>query len=64
MRLAGAHGRLAVTRLMRTLLKDRDQVRASIASIKEWDFENLIVAHGHNMVGGAHERFAAATEDL
>jgi hypothetical protein len=64
LRLAGAHGRLAVTRLMRTLLKDRDQVRASIASIKAWDFENLIVAHGHNMVGGARERFAAATEDV
>lgn len=64
LRLAGAHGRLSVSRLMRAMLKNRGQARTSIASIKEWDFENLIVTHGHNIVGGARERFAAATKDI
>ena len=64
LRLAGAHGRLAVSRLMRTMLKDREQVRTSIAAIRQWDFDNLVVTHGHNMKGGASERFADATKEL
>lgn len=64
LRLAGGHGRMAVSRLMRIGLKDRDKVRASIGRVLEWDFDNLIVTHGHNVRGGARERFLAATGDL
>jgi len=62
--LAGARGRLAVSRLMRSGFKDRPRLRDSIARILEWDFEKLIVAHGHVIEGDAKARFAAATRDL
>ena len=64
LRLAGAHGRLAVSRLMRTGLKDKGKVRAVIARILNWNFENVIVAHGHNIVGGGRVRFEEATIDV
>lgn len=64
LRLAGAHGRLAVSRLMRSGLKDRNRVRASIARVLEWDFENIVVTHGNNLMGGGRERFRKATSDV
>jgi len=64
LRLAGAHGRVAVSRLMRSGLKDKALVRASIDRVLAWDFDNLIVTHGNLIRGGAKERFAAATGDL
>jgi hypothetical protein len=62
--LAGARGRLAVSRLMRFGIKDKIKVRQTIEKILEWDFENVIVTHGHNIMGGGHERFAKATADV
>jgi len=64
LRLAGAHGRLAVSRLMRSLLKDRDKVRASVAKILEWDFENIVVTHGEIARGDGRRRLREATADL
>lgn len=64
LRLAGAHGRLAVSRLMRSLLKDRGAVRASVSQILEWDFDRLVVTHGENLRSDAKQRFREATADL
>jgi hypothetical protein len=64
LRLAGAHGRLAVSRLMRFVLKDRSKVRASIARIQSWDFERIIVSHGALVTRDAKRRFARATVDV
>ena len=64
LRLAGAHGRLAVSRLMRLLLKDREKVRAVIQRILEWDFERIVVTHGAILERDAHRRFRDATADL
>jgi len=64
LRLAGGHGGLKVSRLMRFSMKDRAAVRASLERILEWDFENLVVTHGANLRGGAKEAFRAATADL
>ena len=64
LRLAGGHGRMAVSRLMRFGIKDKAGVRSTIARILEWDFENVIVTHGHNVVGAGRERFREATKDV
>jgi hypothetical protein len=64
LRLAGAHGRLAVSRLMRFVFKDRAKVRASIARIHSWDFERIIMCHGTIVTHDARRRFAQATADL
>jgi len=45
-------------------MKDKDAVRATIARVLEWDFDKLVVTHGHNIAGGAKERFRAATGDV
>jgi hypothetical protein len=64
LRLAGAHGRLAVSRLMRSMLKDRKAVRASVERIAAWDFENIIVTHGRIVRGDGARLFRQATADL
>ncbi len=64
LRITGAHGRLAVSRLMRASLKDKTRVRAALARILEWDFDKIIVTHGHNIKSGGKERFREATGDI
>ena len=64
LRVAGAHGRMAVSRLMRFVLKDRAGARRTIARILEWDFDKVIVTHGHNVLSGGRTKFMAATHDL
>ena len=64
LRLAGGHGKLAVSRLMRAGMKDKQQVRATIDRILAWDFEKIIVAHGHNILANGRERFRQATRDV
>jgi hypothetical protein len=64
LRLAGGHGRMAVSRLMRTGLKDRSKVRGTIAKINEWDFDRVIVTHGHSIDSGGKAKFKEATRDL
>lgn len=64
LRLAGVHGKLAVSRLMRSMLNDRDALRPVLARILEWDFDRLIVTHGQNISSGAKRAFEDATADL
>jgi hypothetical protein len=64
LRLAGAHGRLAVSRLMRAGLKDKAKVRATIAQVLKWDFDKIIIGHGHNIKSSGKERFREATRDI
>jgi hypothetical protein len=64
LRLAGAHGRLAVSRLMRFLLKERDQVRASVKRVFEWDFDGIVVTHGEVLRRDGPRLLAEATADL
>ena len=64
LRLAGAHGRMAVSRLMRFMLKDRSRARSTIARILEWDFDNVVMAHGNVAVGGGRARFLEATSNV
>jgi len=45
-RLNGLHRGFAVSRLMRTLLRDPAATRASVDRMLAWDFERVIVTHG------------------
>jgi len=64
LRVAGAYGRLAVSRLMRSLLKDRSGLRDSVDRMLAWDFNRIIVTHGQNIESNAKQLFREATADL
>ena len=64
LRIAGAYGKLAVSRLMRSMLKDREKVREAVDRILAWDFERIIVTHGQNVAADAKRLFREATSDL
>jgi len=64
LRIAGAYGKLAVSRLMRSMLKDRSKVRDAVDRILAWDFDRIIVTHGQNVGANAKRLFSEATADL
>lgn len=64
LRLMGVHGRLAVSRLMRFALRDREKVRPVIDRILEWDFDRIIVTHGANVKHDGHRLLREATSGL
>lgn len=43
-------------------VRDKSAMRRSIDRILSWDFDNLIIAHGHCLRGGAKEEFGRAFE--
>lgn len=46
LRMNGIYGRFGPSRMMRSLVRDRAQLRASIDRILCWDFERVVVSHG------------------
>jgi len=60
MRLDGAWGRLSPSRFGKSQMKDRAAVRASIDAILAWDFDRIIVGHGHNIETGGKAALRAA----
>lgn len=64
LRLFGVHGRMAVSRGMRFLLKDREKVRVVIQRILEWNFERIVVTHGAIVEKDGHALFREATAGL
>ena len=60
MRLDGAWGRLSPTRFGKSQMKDRAAVRASIYTLLAWDFDRIIVGHGHNIETGGKDALRAA----
>ena len=51
LRMAGAHKRLAQSKLWRMVTKDRDAVRRSVETVLAWDFERVVMAHGTPLEG-------------
>lgn len=60
LRLSGAYGRLAVTRLEKALVKDRAALRASLERVLAWDFERVVVCHGEVLERGGREALREA----
>lgn len=55
MRLNGGYGHFGPTRIMRTLVKDRPALRASLTRILDWDFDRIIVTHGEVLACGGKQ---------
>ena len=60
MQAYGSWERFGPTRLEKIMMRDRAAVRASIDRILAWDFQRVIVGHGHNVETDAREKFRAA----
>ncbi|MDH3585103.1 MAG: DUF4336 domain-containing protein [Phycisphaerae bacterium] len=59
-RIAGIHGRLAVSRLFRSFIRDRQAFARSIRAILAWDFDRMIMAHGQIVESGGREALSTA----
>jgi hypothetical protein len=62
--LNGAWDRLAMTRVFRRFVKDPVAFRASLERIQRWDFDRVIVSHGHIVERGGAELFRSAFVNL
>ena len=60
-RMAGVLGKDGGVPLdLKLSIRDKAAARRSIETILGWDFDNLIIAHGHCLQGGAKEEVARA----
>ena len=57
--LLGATDRFGPHRLVRTMIRDREAARASLATILAWDFDRVIVTHGEVLEHGGREALRA-----
>lgn len=53
--LNDAYGKFGPSRLMRSMIEDRNAFRESLLNILEWDFEQIVVSHGHVVEGHGKE---------
>jgi len=60
----GGYGRMAPTRLFKTVIKDRKAFRSSLDRILEWDFDKVILSHGHLVHDDGKEAFRKAFEGI
>ena len=55
LKLNGAWRKLSPTLLTRSLIKDREALRASLARVLAWDVERVVVCHGDVLEQGGQE---------
>lgn len=55
LRLNGALGRPAPSRMFRMVIRDKAAFRASLRAVLEWDFDRIVVGHGENITAGGRE---------
>jgi hypothetical protein len=60
LRLVGAYGRLALSRTVRLMVRDRRAFRASLERILAWDFDRVVVTHGDVLDHGGPEALRSA----
>ncbi len=60
LRLNDCYCKLAVSRLLRSTIKDRAALRASLDRVLAWDFDRVVLSHGENIATGARERLREA----
>jgi len=58
--VAGTRRRLAVSRLVRSMIRDREAAAESAREILAWDFERVVMAHGQVLDHDAHARMSEA----
>ena len=60
LKLNGCYDCLAVSRLLRTTIKDQPALRESLDRMLEWDFDRVVVSHGRNLEAGAKDALRTA----
>ena len=55
LRLSGTYGKLAPTVLLKSMVKERPALRASLDAVLGWDFERVVVCHGEVLEHGGKE---------
>jgi hypothetical protein len=55
LRLCRTYGKLAPTLLLKSMVKDRAALRASVDTVLGWDFERVVVCHGEVLEHGGRE---------
>lgn len=58
--LFGTYRKFGVSRMFLSYVKDKEAFQDSLAPIFEQDFENIVLSHGYNIVGGAKDRLKSA----
>ena len=64
LRMSGSYQRLAMSRLFRMCIKDRNATRGSIAQVLSWEFDRLLVGHGSVVDSNARSVLAEACHVL
>ena len=64
LRVCGTYGKLAPTLLLKSLVKDRAALRASLEEVLGWDFERVVVCHGEVLEQGGREALRSGFEWL
>ncbi len=60
LKMAGAYGRLAQSKMLRFATRDRAAVGRSVQQLLDWDFDRLVMAHGDIIESGAKDRLREA----
>ncbi len=60
LKINGCYNCFAVSRLLRTTIKDPIAVRASLDLILKWDFDRLVLSHGRNLDTAAKDTLRLA----
>lgn len=60
LRMVGAYGGVRVSRIFRSMIRDRAAQRASVAQVISWNFDRLIPSHGKVLLSGARTEVARA----
>jgi hypothetical protein len=55
LRLCGTYGKLAPTILLKSLVKDRAALRASLNAVLSLEFDRVVVCHGEVLESGGRE---------
>lgn len=55
LKINGCDCRFAVSRLLRTTIKDRAALRASLDTVLAWNFDRIVLSHGRNVDRGGKE---------
>lgn len=58
--LTGTRGRLAKSRILSSMIRDRAAFAASVARVLTWDFDRVLMAHGEAVSEGGRAALAGA----
>lgn len=56
LRMCGIKGRVGSSALLKLVTKDKAAAAACVDRVLAWDFDNMVVPHGDNVLGGAREQ--------